>query len=105
MKGKRELIKGSLKQREEDPSFLAERSFKKEAFGEHPYGRLVEGSAETLSEITREDLLGFHLKYFIPNNAILSVVGDVTHDELSSLIKKYLGTWKIAELPEKKSIP
>ncbi|RJQ40545.1 MAG: insulinase family protein [Nitrospiraceae bacterium] len=102
---KRELIKGSLRQREEDPSFLAERSFKKEAFGEHPYGRLVEGSTETLSEITREDLLGFHLKYFIPNNAILSVVGDITHDELSSLTKKYLGTWKIAELPEKKIHP
>lgn len=102
---KRELIKGSLKQREEDPSFLAERSFKKETFGEHPYGRLVEGSAETLSEITREDLLRFHSKYFIPNNAILSVVGDLTPAELNSLIKKYLDSWKIAELPERKIYP
>ena len=102
---KRELIKGSLKQREEDPSFLAERSFKKEAFGEHPYGRLVEGSTETLSEITREDLLRFHSKYFIPNNAMLSVVGDLTPDELNSLIKKYLDSWKIAELPERKIHP
>jgi len=102
---KRELIKGSLKQREEDPSFLAERSFKKEAFGEHPYGRLVEGSAETLSEITREDLLRFHSKYFIPNNAILSVVGDLTPAELNSLIKKYLDSWKMAELPERKIHP
>ena len=102
---KRELIKGSLKQREEDPSFLAERSFKKEAFGEHPYGRLVEGSTETLSEITREDLLGFHLKYFIPNNAMLSVVGDLTPAELNSLIKQYLYSWEIAELPERKIHP
>ncbi len=102
---KRELIKGSLKQREEDPSFLAERSFKKEVFGEHPYGRLVEGSTETLSEITREDLLRFHPKYFIPNNAMLSVVGDLTPGELNSLIKKYLASWKIAELPERKIHP
>jgi len=102
---KRELIKGSLKQREEDPSFLAERSFKKEVFGEHPYGRLVEGLTETLSEITREDLLRFHSKYFIPNNAILSVVGDLTPAELNSLIKKYLDSWKIAELPERKIHP
>ena len=102
---KRELIKGSLKQREEDPSFLAERSFKKEAFGEHPYGRLVEGSTETLSEITREDLLRFHSKYFIPNNAMLSVVGDLTPAELNSLIKKYLDPWKMAELPERKIHP
>ncbi len=102
---KRELIKGSLKQMEEDPSFLAERSFNKEVFGEHPYGRLVEGSTETLSEITREDLLRFHSKYFIPNNAMLSVVGDLTPAELNSLIEKYLDPWKIAELPERKIHP
>ncbi|MCX5717743.1 MAG: pitrilysin family protein [Nitrospirae bacterium] len=102
---KRELIKGSLKQKEEDPSFLAARSFKKEVFGEHPYGRLVEGSIETLSEITREDLLSFHSKYFIPNNAILSVVGDLTPSELNSLIKKHLDPWKIADLPERKIYP
>jgi len=102
---KRELIKGSLKQREEDPSFLAERAFKKAVYGEHPYGRLVEGSVETLSAITREDLVRFHSRYFIPNNAILSVVGDLTPDELNSLIKKYLGSWKIAEMPEKQINP
>jgi zinc protease len=102
---KRELIKGSLKQREEDPSFLAGCLFKKEVFGEHPYGRLVEGSPETLSEITREDLLRFHSKYFIPNNAILSVVGNLTPDELNSLIKKYFDSWKIADLPKKKIYP
>ncbi|MDI6744415.1 MAG: pitrilysin family protein [Thermodesulfovibrionales bacterium] len=102
---KREMTKGSLKQREDDPSFLAERSFKKEVFGEHPYGRLVEGSTETLSEITREDLREIHSKYFIPNNAILSVVGDLTPSELDSLIKKYLDPWKIADLPERKIHP
>jgi len=102
---KRERIKGSLKQREEDPSFVAARSFKKEVFGEHPYARLMEGSEETLSGITRENLMEFHSKYFIPNNAILSVVGDLTSDELDSLIKKYLDTWKAADLPERKIHP
>ncbi len=102
---KRELIKGSLKQREEEPSFLADRAFKKEIFGEHPYGRQIEGTTETLSVINREDLIKFHQKYFIPNNAILSVVGDLTPDELNSLIKKYLGSWKIAEMPEKQINP
>lgn len=102
---KRELIKGSLKQREEDPSFIADRAFRKEVFGEHPYGRLIEGSVETLSVITGEDIIKFHSKYFIPNNALLSVVGDLTPDELDSLIKKYLDSWKIAEMPERQINP
>jgi zinc protease len=96
---KKEQIKGSLKQREEEPSFLAERAFKKGVFNEHPYGRLIEGSAETIDAIKREDLVKFHADYFLPNNAILSVAGDLTTDELNGLIKKYLGDWQKKNLP------
>jgi len=91
---KTELIKGFLRQREEEPSFLAGRAFKKEVFGEHPYGRLIEGSAETVDSIKREDLVEFHSGYFIPNNSIFSVVGDIASEELDILIKRYLGEWK-----------
>jgi len=91
---KGELIKGFLRQREEEPSFLASRAFKKEVFGEHPYGRLIEGSVETIDNIKREDLVRFYSDYFLPNNSILSVVGDLTSDELDGLIKQYIGEWK-----------
>ena len=96
---KREMIKGSLRHQEEDPSFLAGRAFKKEVFGEHPYGRLIEGSADTLETITRDDLVKFYSEFFLPNNAILSIAGDLTSDELDSVMKKYLGAWKKADLP------
>ncbi len=98
---KKELIKGSLKQQEEEPSFLAGRAFKKELFGEHPYGRLIEGSVETIDNIKREDFVRFYSDYFLPNNSILSVVGDLTSDELDGLIKQYLGEWKKKEVPLK----
>jgi len=97
----RERIKGFLKQQEEDPSFLAERAFKREVFGNHPYGRLIEGSPTTLDLIKREDLIRFHADYFLPNNSILSVSGDLTSDELTSLLAEYLGTWKLRALPAK----
>lgn len=94
---KRELIKGFLKQQEEDPSFLAGRAFRKEVFGEHPYGRLIEGYVETIDNINREDIVKFYSNYFLPINSILSVVGDLTADELETLIKRYLGEWKNAD--------
>jgi len=96
---KREIIKGSLRQQEEDPSFLAGRAFKKEVFGEHPYGRLIEGSTNTLDTITKDDLSTFYSGFFLPNNAILSIAGDLTTGELDSVMKKYLGVWKKADLP------
>jgi len=96
---KKELIKGSLKQSEENPSFIAERAFRKEVFGKHPYGRLTEGSAETIDTIKREDLIKFYSDHFLPNNSILSIVGDLTEDELNTFIKRYLDDWKKADLP------
>ena len=98
---KKELIKGFLRQREEDPSFLAERAFKKEVFREHSYGRILEGSAESIQNIKREDLVKFHADYFLPNNSILSVAGDLTHAELDALMGKYLSGWKKAEIPSR----
>ncbi len=95
---KKELVKGSLRHSEEDPAFLAERAFKKEIFREHPYGRLIEGSVDTIDAIKREDLITFYSAYFLPNNSILSVVGDLTEEELNSLIKTYLKDWKKADL-------
>ncbi|MDQ7787855.1 MAG: pitrilysin family protein [Thermodesulfovibrionales bacterium] len=95
----KELIKGSLKHREEDPSFLAGRAFRKEVFGTHPYGRLMEGSAETIDFITREDMMQFHSAYFLPNNAILSVAGDLTPEELQGMLQQYLNEWKKAVVP------
>ncbi len=95
----RELIKGFLRQQEEDPSFLAGRAFKQEVFGEHPYGRLIEGYFETIDRIKKKDVSGFHAAYFLPNNSILSVVGDLTAEELGMLIEKYLSDWRRADIP------
>ncbi|MBI5409530.1 MAG: insulinase family protein [Nitrospirae bacterium] len=91
---KRERIKGSLKAREEDPGFVASREFRKAVFGAHPYGRLIQGTPETLDGLKREDLAAFHSAYYVPNNAIMSVVGDITPDEVKALLKQYFSGWK-----------
>ncbi len=97
---KKDRIKGYLIRLEEEPSFLAERAFRKELFGDHPYGRLVEGSIESIDKITREDIVTFYSNYFIPNNSIISVVGDLTSEELNSLLARYLGNWGRKDMSE-----
>ncbi|MBL7032281.1 MAG: insulinase family protein [Nitrospira sp.] len=102
---RKERVKGSLKSMEDDPGFLASREFKKAVFGTHPYGRLQTGTVETLDNIERQDLVDFHSAYYLPNNAVMSVVGDITYEEVEALIEKYFGEWhagelKAADLPE-----
>lgn len=91
---KKEMIKGYLRQSEEDPSFVASKVFIKEVFDGHPYGRLVNGSIESVDSIKRDDIVRFYHEHYLPDNAILSVVGDLTSNELNFLIERYLGQWK-----------
>jgi len=98
---KKEIIKGSLMQSEEDPSFVASKTFIKEVFDDHPYGRLVNGSIESIDNIKRDDIVRFYHDHYLPENAILSVVGDLTLEELDSMIKRYLGQWKAKDRRQK----
>jgi zinc protease len=95
----KELVKGSLKQREENPSFLASRAFKKEIYGDHPYGRIVAGMPETVEAVGRDDIEKFHSIYYTPNNSILAVVGDISPPELDRLLGRFFGKWKRKPLP------
>jgi zinc protease len=98
----KELITGSLQQSEEDPGYVAEKTFAKAVFGEHPYGRQVEGTVESVRAIERDALVAFHAKYFRPNNSILSVAGDISFAELKALINKYLSHWSKGKIPDRK---
>lgn len=94
LKRRKDLTKGSLRQQEEDPSFVASKTFIAKTFGEHPYGRLITGDAESIDRISRDDIEKFYKDNYLPDNAVLSVVGDISSEELEALLKKYLGTWK-----------
>jgi zinc protease len=93
LKRNKEQLKGTLRQQEEEPSFVAERAFIKEVFGRHPYGRLVEGNVESIDNITVEDLVAFYRSHYLPARAILTVGGDITAAELQSLMDRHLGKW------------
>ena len=91
---KKELVKGSLKQKEEEPSFVAGREFIRDVFRSHPYGRLAEGSIGSIDGIERADIVRFHNEFYRPENSILAVVGDLSPDELKKLLDRYFSSWK-----------
>ena len=83
----------------DDPEFIANAVFDRLVYGFHPYGMPDSGTPETISSLTRDDLVAFHDRYFAPNNAILAIVGDVTADEAFAAAKKVLGDWQRRDLP------
>jgi zinc protease len=95
----RQQALSALKVSAEDPDSLASRVIDRLIYGFHPYGMPGGGTAESLASLTRADFVDFHKKYFVPNNALIAVVGDIAPDEAMKGLEKYFGAWKPAEVP------
>lgn len=90
------------------PLQMALRVFPRLLYGEgHAYGNPFTGSGteQSVSHITRDDLVKFHHTWFKPNNATLIVVGDTTMDEIAPKLERLFGQWQPGEVPEKNIRP
>jgi zinc protease len=87
-----------------DPDYLASVVFDRLVYGFHPYGLPNSGTAESLASLTRADLQDFHKRFFVPNNMILAVVGDVTRDEAFDAADRVFGKWPRADVPLVKTV-
>lgn len=72
------------------------------AFLAHPYRRPVIGWMNDLEHLTWQDAHHWYTQWYTPNNAYVVVVGDVEHNEVFRLAKKYYGVTKAHVLPERK---
>ncbi len=68
---------------------------------DHPYGEVM--TEKTLANITLADMKEFYDKNFIPNQAYLVVVGDVTSDDVKNYVKKYFEPWQKGTPAKKKN--
>jgi zinc protease len=105
----RQQTVSSLQVSLDDPEFVADAVFDRLVYGFHPYGMPPTGTPQTLEGITRDDLVAFHRKYFVPNNAILAIVGDVAADEAFEGAERVFADWDrkplVAEQPAKPPAP
>jgi zinc protease len=71
----------------------------------HPYGRLDDGTTETVSAITRQDILDFHKKHFGPQGMVITIVGGVDPKMAIDLVKSNLETWQNSGQPKAAALP
>ena len=63
----------------------------KHAYKKHPYAWSPIGSMEDLNAAKDEDFVNFYKTFYVPNNAVLSLAGDMNVEETKKLIAKYFG--------------
>jgi len=81
----------------EEPSAIASVVFSRKVYGQHPYGRQAMGTKVSLESIRRDDLLAFYRNTFMPNNAVLVVVGDFNRNEMLEKLKAKFSAWERRE--------
>ena len=78
----REVVKEEKRQRvDNQPYGTMIGEMMKRAYIEHPYRWTVIGSMEHLNAATEEEFIDFYKTFYAPNNAVLSIVGDIDVEE------------------------
>jgi zinc protease len=88
----REVVKEEKRQRVDNQpyaSFLSEMFVR--AFKQHNYRWVPIGSMDHLNAATLEEFMAFYKKYYVPNNATLSIAGDIDVAQTKAMITKYFG--------------
>ena len=74
-----------------DPNRIASRTFDTLAYGDHPYARPSDGTVETVSALTRDDLVAAHANALARDRIYVGAVGDIGPEELGALLDELLG--------------
>lgn len=92
-----QIIQGIASEKS-SPFGLAIRMGARVVYGEKSaYGRAF-ASDDEVKAVTRDQVVGFHKKFYGPQNAILVVAGDITMAKAKAMAQKHLGKWKAGEV-------
>ena len=86
------------------PVQMALRVFPQLLYGaNHAYGNPLTGSGteQSVSAMTRADLVRFHRTWFKPNHATLVIVGDVSLAEIQPKLERLFSRWQGGDVPQK----
>jgi predicted Zn-dependent peptidase len=87
----RDVVLEEIAMRDDDPEDTLADVFLSAMFGEHPVGRPVIGSIESISTMTRTQLHSFHVRRYTPERMVVAVAGNVDHDQVVALVREHFG--------------
>ncbi|MEX2374652.1 MAG: pitrilysin family protein [Dehalococcoidia bacterium] len=77
----------------DQPDALADLLIDETLWPGHPMGRDIGGTKESVSGITRQALMDYYARQYVPGNVVVSVAGNVSHEEVVALVDEAMGAW------------
>jgi predicted Zn-dependent peptidase len=86
----RQVILEELHMRDDEPEDLVHDLFTDAVFPQHPIGREIIGSADTIEGMRRDDIATFHDAHYHPRNVVVAAAGNLDHDRVVELVQERL---------------
>lgn len=84
-------VLSSIRSSAKDPGDIARKTMDELLYGDHPYGSSLNGSVETVTALTRDDLVAAHRDVLARDRIFIGVAGDITPQALGILLDDLLG--------------
>lgn len=81
-----------LEEEMQQPAAIAQHLFYRTLYPAHPYGQPLSGSIASVQQLTREDVMDFYTRYYVANNALLVLVGDITQPHAQDIAEKLVSS-------------
>ncbi|MBL9073654.1 pitrilysin family protein [Tabrizicola sp.] len=101
----REQVLSNLRANEKDPGTIASETFDALAFGDHPYATTGDGTVETVTKLTRDDVVAAHKAALARDRVYVAASGDITAEELGKLLDRLLGDLPATGAPQPGTAP
>ena len=95
----RRVIQQEIRRVHDQPGAWASELLSRAAFGDQPLGWNIAGSIETIEEMTRSDMVEHMEAWYAPNNMVLSVAGNITHEEVVAAAERLFGGMEAKPAP------
>src|SRR5882757_5850035 len=82
VESERQVILEEIRMRDDTPDDLVHDVFAGALFPEHPLGREISGSQDTIGAVTRDQIAEYHAAHYVPSNVVVAVAGNVDHDQI-----------------------
>ncbi len=87
MDAERKVILEEINMRDDAPDELLHDLLAEAVFPDHPLGRSVLGSPESISAMSREAVVEYHAEHYHPSNVVVAAAGNLEHTQVVELVE------------------
>jgi len=99
-RSKQALLDEIAQRKLDEPYFESSLVFDRLLYSDFPHSHPILGSEEDIENLTLEEVKDFYSTFYVPNNAVLAIVGKFDLTKAKELVERYFGT-----IPQGKDIP